>query len=154
MKTKVFSLLTIFILGMTIVLPAQPGLRFPRMRERIANARFNEIAGKLGLEPSVSEKLRPIYLEYEKEKGLILNGSRPRDLDLSTEGLTDEQAEKIYFLLLDKAKRMIGLREKYYIKFRTVLKPAQILRFHRIEEEVNGKMLRDMKQKLNERFPR
>jgi hypothetical protein len=154
MKTKILIIAVLCLVAMTGNVKAQPGTRFAQLRERIANGRFNEIARQMPLDKLTAEKLRPFYLAYEKEKAGLLNGSVRRNLDFTADSLTDEQAEKLYFALLDKAKLMISLREKYYHEFRKVLRPVQIVKFQRIEGEVSRKMLQNVRQKLNQRFPR
>jgi len=154
MKTKTILFVTLCMFIFAGVLEAQPGGRFSKLRDRVSNARYSEIARRLQLDFSDAEKLRPVYLAYEQEKALILNGQKLRDLDISPDSLTDEQAEKIYFITLDKAKKMIALREKYYHEFNKVLKPTQILKFNRIEGEINKKMLQDIRQRMDQRIPK
>jgi hypothetical protein len=50
---------------------------------------------------------------------------------------------------MEKAKKMINLREKYFKEFRTVLSAQEILRFHRIEKQVNQKMMQQIRQRSN-----
>ncbi len=106
------------------------------------------------LDRATAERLSPIYLAYEKEKQNFLNGNVRHNLDFTADSLTDQQAEKLYFSLIDKAKKMTDLREKYYHEFKKVLRPAQILKFQRLEMEVNKKMLQNVRQRLNQRFPK
>ena len=153
MKTKLWLILVLGFITLAGSVTAQTGGRFPQLRQRIYNARLNEIARRMNLDQSVVEKLRPVYLNFEKEKAAIFNGSLRKNLETPADSLTDAEAEKIYFSQLEKGKKLIALREKYYHEFRQILSPRQILKFQRTEMEVNRKMLMDLKRRLNERFP-
>ncbi len=152
MRTKILIILLVIVAVGFGTAVAQPAGRFIQLRERINNARLNEIANWMQLEINTVEKLRPIYLKYEKEKMKLMDGGIRRNMDISADSLTDGQAEKLYFSLIEKAKKMIALREKYYPEFRTVLNPSQIIMFQRIEGEINRKMLLDIRKRLNQKF--
>jgi hypothetical protein len=72
-----------------------------------------------------------------------------REMRTSPDSLTDEQAEQLFFIQMEKAKKMISLREKYFREFRAVLSPKEIMEFHRIEKEVNRKMMQQIRQRFN-----
>jgi hypothetical protein len=127
---------------------AQPGGRLPQIRERFSNTRLNQVASRMNLEKEKVEQLRPLYLKYEREKQELMDGRMLREMRTSPDSLTDEQAEQLFFMQMEKAKKMISLREKYFREFRTVLSPREIMEFHRIEKEVTRKMM----QKIRQRF--
>lgn len=132
---------------------AQKGDRFPQMRERVANTRLNEVAKRMYLEKERAEQIRPLYLNFEREKQELMDGRLLEEIRSSPEELTDEQAEKMFFMQMEKAKKMIELREKYFREFRTVLSPKEIIRFHRIEKEVNRKMMQNIRHRFKNRLP-
>ncbi|MFW5823035.1 MAG: hypothetical protein ACOC13_02520 [Tangfeifania sp.] len=141
------------IITMAIVLifshwtTAQTG-RFPQIRERVSNVRLNQIAKQMNLEKERQEELRPIYLKYEREKQELMDGRILREMRISPDSLTDEQAEQLFFLQMEKAKNMISLREKYFREFQTVLSPKEIIQFHRIEKAVTRKMMQQIRQRF------
>jgi hypothetical protein len=141
---KTFTLLVTFVLPLALSAQNQ---RYPAMRERILNARYNEICVRMKLEREKAEQLRPVFMKYEKEKsGLFAEKQWQRVPPDST--MTDEQAEEKYLAQLAKAKKLIEIREKYYREFRTVLSPKQVVQFHRVEMEVNRKMMQQLKKRM------
>lgn len=142
---KTLTLLVTFLLP--ILLSAQ-NQRFPAMRERILNARYNEICIRMKLSREVAEQLRPVFIRYEKEKaGLFVKLHQQRVPADST--MTDKQAEEKYLAQLSEAKKLIEIREKYYPEFRAVLSPKQVVHFHRVEMEVNRKMMQQIRKRMN-----
>ncbi len=123
----------------------------PAFRERLLNARFNEISTRLELEPARAEKLKPIYFRYEREKASVFIDGGERISPEERRNLTVEQEEKLYLMRLEKAKKLIEIREKYFPEFRTVLSPKEIVQFNRIEMEINRKMVQQIRKRLNEK---
>jgi len=141
-----FAVFVLFVYG---TLYAQPGRRFPQMRERVTNFRLNEIARRMSLEKERVEKLRPLYLKFDREKQALMDNRTVKEIQVSPDSLTDEQAERIFFLQMEKAKKMIEIREKYFREFREVLSPQEIMRFHRLEREVDRRMMQNIRQRFN-----
>ena len=148
MKILKVLLTTAFILIFCEWLAAQPGTRLPQISERFSNIRLNQVANRMNLKKQQVEQLRPLYLKYEQEKQELMDGRMLREMRTSPDSLTDEQAEQLFFIQMDKAKKMISLREKYFREFRAVLSPKEIMEFHRIEKEVNRKMMQQIRQRV------
>lgn len=127
--------------------------RLPQMRERIINAKFDEICRRMELDSSKAEQLRPVFRNFEIEKGAMLLNNRAGEFAFPDSSLTEKQQDEFYLKSLEKAKKLVGLRETYYPKFRTVLTPKQVVQFNRIEMEVNRKMMHHLKKRMNERNP-
>ena len=148
MKTTIKLLLVIGILLTPVLLLAQN--QRPGFRERLLNARFHEICVRMQLEPAKAQKLKPIYFRYEKEKASVLIAGERIDREKS-KNLTVEQEEELYLTRLERAKKLIEIREKFYPEFRTVLSTKEIVQFNRIETELNKKMAQQIRKRLNER---
>jgi hypothetical protein len=127
--------------------------RFPAVRERIINAKFDEICRRMELEISKAEELRPVYRSFEREKGALMLNNRAGEFAFRDSSLTEKQQDELYLQSLEKAKKLVELRETYYPKFRTVLTPKQVVQFNRIEMEVNRRMMQQLKKRMNERKP-
>lgn len=149
MKTTIKILVLSAILLAPVLLTAQN--QGPAFRERLLNARFNEVCTRMELEPAKAEKLKPIYFRYEREKALAFIDGGERIGREERRNLTVEQEEKLYLTRLEKAKKLIEIREKYYPEFRTVLSPKEIVQFNRIEMELNRKMVQQIRKRLNEK---
>lgn len=125
--------------------------RFPALRERIINVKFDEICRRLELSGSQADKLRPVFRSFEKEKAALMLNNRTGELAFPDSSLTEIKQDELYLERLGKAKKMIELRETYYPKFRTVLTPRQVVQFNRLEMELNKRMLQQMRKRLNEK---
>ena len=121
------------------------------MRERITNAKFDEICRRLELESAKADQLRPVYRSFEKEKASLLLNNHEGRMAFPDSTLTEKQQDEFYLKSLEKAKMLVELREAYYPKFRTVLTPRQVVQFNRIEMEVNKRMMQQLKKRMNER---
>ncbi len=151
MKTFLKALIimgTLFISHSTF---SQNSDRLPPMRERILNAKFDEICRRMELEISKAEQLRPVYRSFEREKGALMLNNRPGEFAFPDSILTKRQQDEFYLQSLEKAKKLVELRETYYPKFRTVLTPKQVVQFNRIEMEVNHRMMQQLRKRMNER---
>jgi hypothetical protein len=148
MKTMKVIITMAIVLIFSHWITAQPGGRFPQIRERVSNVRLNQIAKQMNLEKERQEELRPLYLKYEREKQKLIDGKMLRELRISPDSLTDAQAERLFFMQMEIAKKMIALREKYFREFRSVLSPKEIIQFHRIEKAVTRKMMQQTRQRF------
>lgn len=148
MKGLKILMIALFFLLSGERIAAQRQGRFPQVRERLSGVRLNQIAQRMGLEKERLEQLRPLYLEFEREKQELMDGRLVRQMPISPDSITNEQAEQLFFLQMEKAKRMIDVREKYFKEFKKVLSPKEIIRFHRIEREVNKRMMEQIKNRF------
>lgn len=132
---------------------SQSSDRLPPMRERIINAKFDEICRRMELEISKAEQLRPVYRRFEREKGALMLNNRMGDFAFPDSSLTEKQQDEFYLQSLEKTKKLVELRETYYPEFRTVLTPKQVVQFNRIEMEVNRRMMQQLRKRMMERNP-
>ena len=153
MKTFLKVLILIWVVLISHSTFSQNSDRFPAMRERIINAKFDEICRRMELEISKAEQLRPVYRSFEREKGALMLNNRAGEFAFPDSSLTEKQQDEFYLKSLEKAKKLVELRETYYPKFRTVLTPKQVVQFNRIEMEVNRRMMQQLKKRMNERNP-
>jgi uncharacterized protein (DUF1499 family) len=151
MNKLIFRALIIGLIFLGINSSAQNG---ERIRERISNAKLNEIGKRMGLNKSVMYELRPTYLKYEREKAAINIKSLNVQWmsEMPEDSLTDEQAEKLYFLVMDRTRKTLDLQEKYYSEFKKILTPKQIMRLYRTEIEINRRMMQSVRKRLNHRM--
>jgi hypothetical protein len=153
MKTFLKVYVVLFFGFISLNTFSQNAERFPAVRERILNAKFDEICRRMELEKSKAEQLRPVYRSFEMEKGALLLNNRNGEFAFPDSSLTEEKQDEFYLQSLEKAKKLVELRETYYPKFRTFLTPKQVVQFNRIEMEVNRRMMQQLKKRMNERNP-
>jgi len=148
MKNLKIALTTALILIFTGWIAAQPGQRALQIRERVSNARLNQVAKRMNMEKERLEKLRPVYLEFDREKQKLFDKRLINEMWIAPDSLSNDQAEQLFFMQTEKAKKMIDLRENYFKEFQKVLTPKEILRFFRIEKEVNKRMIEHIRSRF------
>lgn len=130
---------------------AQNPDRFPRIRERIAQAKLREIRIQLNLDQPTFERFRPVYLRYEHEISGIDFRELGRMMRVDADSLTAAEADEMIVSQLETTKKMISIREKYYREFRKVLEPQQIIRMYQTEAELRRKVTQEMKRRMMNR---
>jgi Spy/CpxP family protein refolding chaperone len=147
-KAFVLLMLTMFSLGAQ----SQNAKRLPIMRERILQAKLVEIRRSLNLDQATMQRLRPIYIEYEKEISGVNTNNQRRLMSVNSDTLTPQEAEKLVMVQLENAKRLIDIREKYYHKFKTVLTPQQIVRLYQTEAQIRQKVTQELRRRSMNNF--
>lgn len=150
--TLIFTMCTVISLLTSMGYGQNQG-RFPALRERITNGKLNEIGIIMNLEKAKVEELRPIYHRFVKERASLNDGTILQRIKNMPDSITNEQAEKLFFMQIDKSRKLLDIREKYYHEFLNVLTPKQIIQFQRAEAEVNRKLLQDTRMRFMQRFP-
>ena len=147
-KAFVLLMLTMFSLGAQ----SQNAKRLPIVRERILQAKLVEIRRSLNLDQATMQRLRPIYIEYEKEILGVNTNNQRRLMSVNSDSLTPQEAEKLVMVQLENAKRLIDIREKYYHKFKTVLTPQQIVRLYQTEAQIRQKVTQELRRRSMNNF--
>lgn len=125
--------------------------RFPMLQERIVQAKLREIKISLKLDQVAFDQFRPVYLKYEKEVSGIDFRKMARLLRVDADSLSAEEADQLIVNQLETAKSLIALREKYYIAFKTVLTPQQIVKLYQTEAELRKKVMQELKRRIMSR---
>ena len=147
-KAFVLLMLTMFSLGAQ----SQNAKRLPIVRERILQAKLVEIRRSLNLDQATMQRLRPIYIEYEKEILGVNTNNQRRLMSANSDTLTPQEAERLVMVQLENAKRLIDIREKYYHKFKTVLTPQQIVRLYQTEAQIRQKVTQELRRRSMNNF--
>jgi len=147
-KAFVLLMLTMLSLGAQ----SQNAKRLPIVRERILQAKLVEIRRSLNLDQATMQRLRPIYIEYEKEISGVNTNNQRRLMSANSDTLTPQEAERLVMVQLENAKRLIDIREKYYHKFKTVLTPQQIVRLYQTEAQIRQKVTQEIRRRSMNNF--
>ena len=147
-KAFVLLMLTMLSLGAQ----SQNAKKLPILRERILQAKLVEIRRSLNLDQATMQRLRPIYIEYEKEILGVNTNNQRRLMSVNSDTLTPQEAEKLVMVQLENAKRLIDIREKYYHKFKTVLTPQQIVRLYQTEAQIRQKVTQELRRRSMNNF--
>ena len=151
MKTIFSTLLFVISLLVSFNVESQNPDRFPKLRERIIQAKLREIHATLKLDQVKFEEFRPIYLKYEREISGVNFRNMARLTKVDADSLSTEDADQLIVNQLDAAKKLISIREKYYKEFRSVLAPQQIIKLYQTEAELRKKVMQEMKRRMMNR---
>lgn len=146
---NIFSILFLFlILCNGYIAESQNADRFPRLRERIVQAKLHEIRLQLKLDQATFNEFKPVYIKYEKEISAIDFRNLARLMKVDTDSLSAEEADQMIVNQMEAAKKMISIREKYYKEFRKVISPQQIIKLYQTEAELRKKVLQEIKRRM------
>lgn len=149
---KIISIVLFILLVMAgFVAESQNIDRFPRIRERIAQAKLREVRIQLNLDQPTFERFRPVYLRYENEISAIDFRNLAKMMRINADSLTTEEADMMIVSQMETSKKLILIREKYYREFRKVLEPQQIIKLYQTEAELRKKVMQEMKRRMMNR---
>lgn len=151
MKTIVSTLLFVITLLVGFNAESQNPERFPRLRERMAQAKLREIRFQLKLDQPTFDRFRPVYMKYEHEISGIDFRNLARMMKVDADSLSSEEADGLIVSQLETSKKLIHIRERYYKEFRTVLTPQQIIKLYQTEADLRKKVLQEMKRRMMSR---
>jgi hypothetical protein len=112
----------------------------PEYYKRMIDAQCNEIVKALNLDDKKKEsEFVDLYKKYltdlKKNKQSYIKYFK---MDVDT--LNNEQADAIIINNIKSDKNAIGIREKYYAEFKTVLTPKQMLVVYQTEADITRRL--------------
>jgi len=151
MKAILSTLLFVVALLFSLNVESQNPDRFPKLRERIIQAKLRELKASLKLDQARFDRFQPIYLKYEREISGVNFRNLARFTKVDADSLTTEEADQLIVNQLEAAKKLIFIREKYSKEFRTVLAPQQIIKLYQTEAELRKKVMQEIKRRMMNR---
>lgn len=139
--------ITTLLVGLNV--EAQNAGQFPRLRERIAQAKLREIKASLQLDEATFNRFSPIYMRYEQEVTSIDFRKMGRLMKVDADSLSMSEADELIVNQLSAAKQLVQIREKYYHEFRKVIAPQQIIKLYQTEAELRKKVMQELKRRFN-----
>ncbi|MFI3285507.1 MAG: hypothetical protein R3Y08_02530 [Rikenellaceae bacterium] len=94
------------------------------------------IQKQLKLSEDQAVKFKTLYIEYSDEMALL----RERPSKIAGASLTDQQIEAQILESFDMADKSTKLKREYYVRFKEILTPRQILRMYNIEREFRERL--------------
>jgi hypothetical protein len=153
MKMKNLSSIILFVsvFFVSLNIESQNTDRLPVMRNRIAQAKLNEIQRNLGLSEADFNLFRPIYLRYESEISRIDFRNQAKLSNIEADSLSAEQADNLIMSQFKNSRKLINIRERYYQEFRTVLTPQQVIKLYQTEKGFRNKVIAERKKRMMNR---
>lgn len=138
MKKTIFTALCAIMMALcTTTVMAQPNGNPDKQqqkqinRERMAEAQAKYMSSQLALDDATSQKFIATFTEYQKEVWAM-----KKDLRIEKgKDMTEADAEKNIKNQMERKRRMLDLKEKYYKKYSQFLTQKQIQRVFDMEKE-------------------
>lgn len=138
MKTGIILIPLLFI---SFLVKSQNG-------DRIQAMKVAYITNRVGLSTEESQKLWPLYNEFEKEEKAIRKQYQP---NTNLAAMTDEEAEKAvdsYFVMEEK---LLALKKKFYQDLRGFMPARRVLLFRKAEKQFNVELLKTLQERRQDR---
>lgn len=123
--------------------------------EQLTHALFNEICKEIEIDDATKVKLRPLYLEFMQATRPQKDKPQQHPSAIKKEH-SEEDEDKIEEMVkeqLSHAVNLAKLREEYYTKFRTLLKPSQIEKMYDVERRVMMRIRNELGERSSDRHP-
>jgi transcriptional regulator with XRE-family HTH domain len=146
------ALLFLMIFFVSFSMNSQNPNRSAMLKQRIAQAKLQEIRKSLNLDMATFAQFRPIYMNYEREITRIDFKNQTRLMRVETDSLSAEEADFLITTQFKNSRKLINIREKYYKEFRTVLSPQQIIKLFQAEAELRNKVIAESKRRALNRW--
>ncbi len=119
-------------------------LQDKRVQEILLKSQLYEISKTLDLPGPTLSKFNEIFTSYfyemrDAEKKI----RRPQGR------LSDTESEQIILDDFAQAKRIMIVRESYYLQFKKILSSSQILQLYDLEREINKKIIKEAEERRN-----
>ena len=107
-------------------------------REALAERQARHIASQMALDDATTQKYVTTYCAYQKE----LWGMGTRVKRQKKAEVTEEEAKQANKARLERSRKMLDLREKYYKEYSTFLTQKQIERAYQLEQQMMRRLVR------------
>lgn len=148
MKVQLLILLG-FILSMSCSFAQGTGNTLQNKREQVQAQKVAFITAKLNLTAEEAQQFWPLYNEYQKKKGTVLKERKllMEKLRNNTNTISEDEYEaygdKYIELNLEESK----LANEYHQKFKSVLKPSQVIILYKAENQFKQWLLKQIRNR-------
>jgi Spy/CpxP family protein refolding chaperone len=123
-------------------------------QEKIKSLELLYISKELDLTPEEAQKFWPVYNKYSKEVNELIAERRKKAKELKNVPRTDKVAEEAMDKELGYEKKMLDIRTRYKQEFMKVLPARKVSNLYRAEREFRGMMIRQLKERKDNRMMR
>lgn len=107
--------------------------------EQFTQERAERIADELALDDRARTKFIDTYCSYFKEMKEICPWQDRRDPEKCTARLSDKELDQAMRERLDRSRKMLDLKEKYYEEYSKFLNPRQIQKLYEMQRHMMGR---------------
>ncbi len=123
-------------------------------QDKIKSLEVAYITRELDLTPQEAEKFWPVYNKYSKEVNDLIAERKRKVQALKGQPRTDEGAEDALDKELGYERRMLDIKTRYKQEFMKVLPARKVGNIYRAEREFRGMMIRQLKERKENRMMR
>ncbi|MGN6511700.1 MAG: hypothetical protein ACTHLD_19705 [Chitinophaga sp.] len=123
-------------------------------QDKVKSLEILYISKELDLTPEEAQKFWPVYNKYTKEVNALISERRKKTKELKNVPRTDAVAEAAMDKELDYERKMLDIRTRYKQEFMKVLPARKVSNLYRAEREFRGMMIRQLKERRDNRMMR
>jgi hypothetical protein len=156
MKTsKLIKLVEVLlIITMPFATYAQREQKKGILKEKIESQKIAYITNKLALTSAEAQQFWPVYNEFSDKNDELLKAFRKNnieDRDVNVETITDKEAMDMADDQIIQAQKILDLRKKYHAEFKKVLPAKKLLKLYQAERDFKKYLLKEIKERRQEK---
>ncbi|MCK7559131.1 hypothetical protein MKQ70_30840 [Chitinophaga sedimenti] len=119
--------------------------------DKVKSLEIAYISKELNLSPEEAQKFWPVYNRYSKEVELLIQDRKRQAKVNKQQTRTDNTGEDATDVELSYARKMLDIKTRYKDEFQKVIPPRKVTDFFRSEREFRGMMIRQLKERKENR---
>lgn len=148
MKTKLIVLLFIII---SITTFGQRGSNFKDKKEQIKALKVAFITTELNLTSDEAAKFWPVFNAFDDKQHEIRKQKFKNLINNNSTNLTEKEATTILIQMESDEEDLYLLRKKFMFSLKNILPATKILKLKKAEEEFSKKLLKQYRDKKNDK---
>lgn len=151
---KNLNFIFLLLMGIPLLLRAQPGGPDDKRLEEIKAQKVAYITTKLDLSPAEAQLFWPVYNEYSQKKEAIHHerfGKKGKMGPVDHDKITEEEAGEMIDNMVADQEKMASIEKEYSLKFRKILPVKKVLRLYEAEMDFKRVLLNRIKERRPDR---
>ncbi|MGL5683945.1 MAG: hypothetical protein ACRDDZ_12980 [Marinifilaceae bacterium] len=128
-------LLTVAIIMSCDIVMGQERSKERLTREELAKVQAKAIVQKLSMNADTGRQFQHLYVEFQKEIWALGPRLKPNDSNLASTKNDDETKQEIE-KRFERSKKILEIRQKYYIEYSKFLSQKDIKSIYQLEREI------------------
>ncbi|UAB75519.1 hypothetical protein [Mesoflavibacter sp. SCSIO 43206] len=150
MKNKIFTIILLFISISTFAQLEKEKGYTKKISEKLKALKVAHITEQLDLTKKEAENFWPIYNAHEEEKDALRKFSVERRKEKKAENLSENEAKKLLFDMIENEKKRNDLENKYINDLLKFLPAKKIITLYRAEHSFKRKMIEEYRGRHRE----
>ena len=150
MKNKIFTIILLFVSISTFAQLEKEKGYTKKISEKLKALKVAHITEQLDLTKKEAEVFWPIYNAHEEEKDALRKFSVERRKEKKAENLSENEAKKLLFDMIENEKKRNDLENKYINDLLKFLPAKKIITLYRAEHSFKRKMIEEYRGRHRE----